>query len=152
MKLQEVRALKEHCKFLEDELREKRVLLTEQNEKIQEMEEKHSRLQPEELLEKITSVYNIQRIEEEKWRKTAEANNQKLARYYKELFDSYPKMDEERRRVEQEKERAQEENEELRRKYQRLIEKTISECCICLSTKASPNKILIKYITHSFLS
>ncbi|KAK5970663.1 RING-type domain-containing protein [Trichostrongylus colubriformis] len=130
-----IRTLTERCNALAADIKEKDRQLLEKSKRIQEFEDRNSQLQPEALLEKIMTEYQLKRKEEEKRREANEIFNRKITKYHEQLLASFPRLEEQRRRLETEKERATEECEQLRREMSRLREKTCAECCICLATK-----------------
>ncbi|PIO73437.1 hypothetical protein TELCIR_04595 [Teladorsagia circumcincta] len=152
-----IRTLTERCNALAADIKEKDRQLREKTKRIQEIEDRNSQLvcpkqlvshsfifrhlietrvkQPEALLEKIMTEYQLKRKEEEKRKEANEIFNRKITKYHEQLLASFPRLEEQRRRLETEKERAVEESEQLRREISRLREKTCAECCICLATK-----------------
>ncbi|KHJ96696.1 hypothetical protein OESDEN_03336 [Oesophagostomum dentatum] len=130
-----IRALTERCTSTAIELKEKDKQLREKSRRLQEIEDRSSHTQPEALLEKILSEFQLRRVDEEKRREANEQFNSKIAKYHEQLVAWFPRMEEQRRRLEAEKDCAVSESEQLRREISQLREKICAECCICLASK-----------------
>lgn len=83
-----IRSLTERCGALTADLKDKEKQLRDKTQRIQEIEDRNSQLQPEALLEKIMNEYQLRRIEEEKRKEANELFNRKITKYHEQLKPS----------------------------------------------------------------
>ncbi|CAB3398256.1 unnamed protein product [Caenorhabditis bovis] len=134
---EEILNLQKQINELETELEQKSTLLETQIENSKRLEEQSYQLQPLLLLDDLTKKQS-QLIDI-----TAKVvpSMEEIQKLYKEFFNTYPQMEENfRKERDQNRRRLMDFEEKLNSKnrdYQRLQEKCVTECCICLNAKPS---------------
>ncbi|KAF1751916.1 hypothetical protein GCK72_018470 [Caenorhabditis remanei] len=134
---EEILNLQKQKTDVETELERKSALLDEQTNVTKRMEEKSYQLKPLVLLDELTKKHSqLVDLSTEFL-----PNINAVKSLYKQLFDSFPQLEanvqESKLVMERRVEEVEEQLRSRNRDFQRLQEKLVAECCICLATKPS---------------
>lgn len=134
---EEILNLQKQKTDVEMELERKSNLLDEQTNVTKRMEEKSYQLKPLVLLDELTKKHS--QLVDLSTEFLPNINAVKML--YKELFESFPQLEtnvhESKLSMERRVEEVEEQLRSRNRDFQRLQEKLVAECCICLATKPS---------------